>query len=339
MDTLSRWDRLALSVGAAPFARPGWVEAWAEATGRDSSVAVVERDGRLVAVLPVVVDGQSVTTAADWHVPFTEAIALDSEAMVTLMRGLDHTFRRVTLDFVVEGSLTELIGGIVLETRPKRRITRMRSPYVDSTRAWDEYRDSMSTKKLRELRRRRRRLEEAHGPVRRRVVDGAGEWAAALEAGFAVEASGWKGRAGTAVASDPATVRMYRGMAAWAAREKLLEIGLLVAGERIAAFDLALSDGSRTWLCKTGFDAELSRYAPGQLLRHDAIAAAFDRGLESYEFAGSAEPWKEEWTSAVRPIVMLDAYRRGLVGRGAVLGARFARFVRVAGSRLLHRAS
>lgn len=323
------WDRLARETLAVPFARPGWVTAWASAFGRRVSVACVERDGKLVAALPVVVDGHSVATAADWHVPSTEVVALDHEAVITLLRGLDRAYRRIVLDFVVADSLTELVGSLVLEPRPRRRLVRLRSPWIDTTGPWDDYVAGLSGKKLRELRRRRRRLGEQVGPVTYEIVDGAGPWREALDRGLAVEASGWKGQAGTAVASAPATDRFYRAVAEWAAAEKILEVGVLRAGERVVAFDLALCDGARTWLLKTGFDHDLAAHATGQILRHDAIEAAFRRGLESYEFTGDAEEWKREWTDRERPVVAIDAHRRGPIGHATLLAARTRRAIRV----------
>lgn len=335
----ARWDRLARDVAASPFSRPGWVAAWAGSFGHEVRVATVERDDHLVAVLPVVVTGRRARTAADWHVPHAEIVALDSEAHIAMMRGLDHHFARITMDFVVEGTLTELMASVVLESRPQRRIVRQRSPHIDTSGDVDAYLEELSTKKLREIRRRRRRMAEEIGEVRYHVVDGAGEWESALRAGIEVEASGWKGEAGTAVASDPATEAFYTRVARWAAAEKLLEVGLLTAGTRVVAFDLSLCDGYSTWLLKTGFDHELGRFAPGQILRHDAIMAAFERGLGAYEFTGESEAWKDEWTTHRRRVVMIDAFRYGSVGRMERFAARVVRAARVHTRRIAGRRS
>lgn len=329
-----QWDLLARECGAAPFVRPGWAAAWGDSFGRDVVVATVEREGELVAALPLIITGRRARTAADWHVPYTEVVAVDSEALITMMRGLDQHYRRITTDFVLEGSLTELMASVVLQTRPQRRVVRQRSPYIETAQGWSAYRSSLSTKKLREIRRRRRRMQEEVGDVRYEVVDGVGEWQEALRAGLAVEASGWKGDAGTAVASDPATERFYTEVARWAAREKIIEVGLLTAGSRVVAFDLSLCDGRSTWLLKTGFDHDLDRFAPGQILRHDAIAAAFERGLDAYEFTGESESWKDEWTTDRRRVLMIDAFRRGPAGVIEMSAVRVARAIRVHSRRL-----
>jgi len=328
-EVVERWARLAEDMEAAPFVHPGWIQAWSDAFGRDVTVATVERDGDLVALMPVVVAGDGVSTATDWHVPFTEAIAVDSPALVSLFKGIEESFKRISADFLLAGSMTELIGSIVLERRPHRRLIRQRSPYVNTAGNWDEYIGSRSTKKLRELRRRRRRLAEDLGRVTYAKFDAASDWASALDIGFEIEASGWKGEAGTALISDSATERCYRDLAAWAASRKLLEIGILSAGDRAIAFDLSLCDGRSVWLLKTGFAHDLGSYAPGMQIRFDAIADVFKRGLDSYEFTGDAEPWKDEWTELTRPVVLIDAFRPGRIGQAELLAARMARAIRV----------
>ena len=51
------------------------------------------------------------------------------------------------------------------------------------------------------------------------------------------------------------------------------------------------------------------------LLRHEMIARAFGEGLRSYEFLGADEPWKLEWTSAVRRRDLFQAFAPTARGR------------------------
>jgi CelD/BcsL family acetyltransferase involved in cellulose biosynthesis len=333
-EVIEEWDRLARDVGSSPFTRPGWVLAWSAAFGHPVHLASVRSRGQLRAALPVVVARHRVRTATDWHVPWVEGIALDIEAHAELIHGLDRTFRRVSLDFVRGTSVTARLATMALSHRPVRRITRLSSPYVDTTTAWDGYEAALSTKKLREMRRRQRRLASDVGTVGFEIVDGAGDWESVLAAGTAVEASGWKGTAGSAVTSDPATESFYRSVAQWAAREKLLQIAVLRAGDSVVAFDLALSDGFRTWLLKTGYDDRFAPYSPGTLLRYEVLKHAFGSGLDSYEFTGEAEPWKTEWTAATRPVEMIDFFARGVRGALQLGRVRLERALRVRARRL-----
>ena len=82
------------------------------------------------------------------------------------------------------------------------------SPFIDLGIGAESYLESMPSKKLRELRRRRRRLEE-EGRVTIEVYDGAGNLDRLLTEGFAVEAA--SGDGGT-FASAIGAVRAATGL-------------------------------------------------------------------------------------------------------------------------------
>src|SRR5207247_10269646 len=64
------------------------------------------------------------------------------------------------------------------------------------------------------------------------VVDGSERLDELLEEGFRVEASGWKSRAGTAIASRPDTRRFYTDVARWASDRGWLRLAFLRLGGR-----------------------------------------------------------------------------------------------------------
>jgi hypothetical protein len=68
--------------------------------------------------------------------------------------------------------------------------------------SWESYREELGKKLASELRRRRRRLEEA-GRFSFEVLDGDDRLAELLDEGFAVEAAGWKGERDSAICSRP----------------------------------------------------------------------------------------------------------------------------------------
>lgn len=325
----AEWDDLAVRTEAAPFSRPAWVRAWSNAFGRDVRAATVRRGGRLVAVVPVTERAKVVATAADWHVPMLEAVAADAEALDALTVHLLTDRRRVTIDFVPAGGPTASAfeaafhqHGFRVRYRP-----RLESPFVDFADGWDPYAETLSTRKWRELRRRRRRLEE-EGAVEFAVGDGTHDLDRQLSEGFAVEGSGWKDARGTAIASDRRVERFYREVTCWAAHEGMARIATLrVAGKPIA-FDLSFVRGGTEWLLKTGFDPAWSRFSPGSLLRAEALRRACEEKMRVYEFAGAADPWKMEWTTSTRPILVIDGFAPGLSGTATMQAARLQRRVR-----------
>lgn len=88
-------------------------------------------------------------------------------------------------------------------------------PYLDLAEAWEENLARLRKSVRKDLRRRRRRLEEA-GDVTVDVRDGTDDLAALLEDGYAMEPSGWKAERGTAIISSRATRAFYTDAAEWA---------------------------------------------------------------------------------------------------------------------------
>jgi CelD/BcsL family acetyltransferase involved in cellulose biosynthesis len=123
---------------------------------------------------------------------------------------------------------------------------------------------------------------------------------AALAEGFALEAAGWKGARGTAIACDPALTARYRAVAhAFAARGQLC-CYFLRAGARRVAFHFALCDGDTYYLFKPGFDPELASFGLGHLLVDAVARDLIARGVRELDFLGDDMPWKREWTAATR---------------------------------------
>ena len=338
-DLAAAWDDLADRVGAAPFARPGWLLAWAEATGLSLEALTAWQGPRLVGVLPVAGDGRHLRTPADWHTPWLEAVADGPDAHQALSAALAGAGRpRVTVDFVLAGEPTAEAAASALSAAGYRLSprTRLESPYVRVAGPWEGYLASLSTHRRSELRRRARRLEGA-GAVSREVHEGGERLSALLDEAITLESAGWKGTAGTAIASDPALAAFYRRVAGWAAERGWLRLAFLRLDGRALAFDLALEAGGRHFLLKTGYDPAFTSFSPGLLLRLHMLERAFAAGMASYEFCGAAEPWKLEWAPATRPVLAIEAFSPTPAGALAEATARLSRFARVTTRRLLRR--
>ncbi len=116
-----------------------------------------------------------------------------------------------------------------------------------------------------ELRRRWRRLAET-GAV---LITTATEPAAvgrALDDFLALEAGGWKGRAGTATADhDPLRRFIVAAVCDLAAEGKAAINRILIDGRAIAAA-IVLRSGRRAWFWKIAYDEAFARYSPGVML-------------------------------------------------------------------------
>ncbi|MBW3602601.1 MAG: GNAT family N-acetyltransferase [Actinobacteria bacterium] len=312
------WDDLADRVGASPFLRPGWVRAWWGAFGHGGlRVAVARRDGRPVGVLPFVRRRGVVVSPTNWHSHEYAFLAADADAVAVLtdalVAGRPH---HVRLDLLREGT-PELAAYRARAAALGYRSGAgelLRSPYVPLVGGWSAYEQGLGARKLRELRRRGRRLAEA-GRVTFEVSDGAGDLDGLLDEGFRVEAAGWKGAAGTAIAAHPHTRRFYAGLAGWARERGWLRRAFLRLSGRAIAFDLALEHAGVHYLLKTGYDPTFRAYAPGALLRREMLARAFAGHLARYEFLGDTAPWKREWASREHVLLRLRSYAPSTLGR------------------------
>jgi CelD/BcsL family acetyltransferase involved in cellulose biosynthesis len=121
---------------------------------------------------------------------------------------------------------------------------------------------SIGTKKRGELRRQRRRLGDS-GVVMSSSVGEAAAMAHALDDFFAIEAGGWKGRAGTAARSD-ADVRKFMQAAVTAlADEGKARIDRLFVDARAIAAMVMLKSGTTVWGWKIAYDESFARFSPG----------------------------------------------------------------------------
>src|SRR4051812_29727657 len=114
----SEWDELANRTNASPFLRPGWFAAWlsAFADGTRPVVYAARRDGRLVAVLPLLT-GRRARSPTNSHTPVFDLLASDAEAARTIVYELlGVRFPQLDLTYLESGGAllrawSELEGG------------------------------------------------------------------------------------------------------------------------------------------------------------------------------------------------------------------------------------
>jgi hypothetical protein len=87
--------------------------------------------------------------------------------------------------------------------------------------------------------------------------------AAALQDFLTLEAAGWKGRAGTAAASDPAIATFIRNAVAGLAAQGKARVDRMLSDGRAIAATITLASGDTAWCWKIAYDESLSRASPG----------------------------------------------------------------------------
>jgi len=181
-------------------------------------------------------------------------------------------------------------------------------PFILLDPSWREPESHLNSGRRSDLRRARRKAEQLGTVDSRVLTPRPSELASLLDEAFAVEASGWKGAASSALCCDPRRASFFRRYAAAAARFGMLRILFLRIGGDLAAMQIAVETRRKLWLLKVGYREQLAKCSPGMLLMRDSIAYAADAGLEGFEFLGRAEAWTDVWTDQLREHVSLRVY-------------------------------
>ena len=320
------WGALADRTAAPPALYPGYVASWVAAYSAPERLRVITvwRGDRLAAVLPLVLDRSRRSTVAMRDV---EEAGLVSDgpgsARAAAQGALGMGVARVLLRPVVAGGPTHLAFASVAEDGGGATLARVidEQPVVDIAGPWDPYFRGLSRNTRSDVARRRRRLAEA-GEVTVEVLDGAAGLDAALDTAMLIEASGWKGRAGTALASRPDEERFHRLLAMWAARRGWFRLAFLRLDGRPIAFHFSLQAHGIVYPLKIGFAEDMAAHSPGTVLMAAEIERAFGEGLSRFDFAGSVADYKNRWSTGSRVMIELSAFPSGPAGAAARAAAR-----------------
>jgi hypothetical protein len=253
---------------------------------------VASRGERLVALLPVAASGVRLglrRRPGAWTSPYAVGTTplLDRDlvepaggalldGLAALARGGAFAWPLLSLETPVGRTLRDIIARRGWPHAVEDAFARA---VLDRRESYDAYAAELGRNRRKGMRRLRARLEEAGALEHVAVMDGEA-LPSAVEAFLALEASGWKGRAGTALAARADTAAFARRLFGGADGPVRARADLLTLDGRPIAASLALVCGGTAHLLKTAYDESLRRLAPGLVLE-DAIV----RGLHETGFA------------------------------------------------------
>ena len=315
----AEWRVLSAHMGN-PLLEYDWIRAAADTLHADGDLAVItlRREGRLAAIAPLArtrglggmalefIGARTLAEPADF-------LYEDPAARMALCDALRERREPLVCARLPADSATALHdagrrGGYSLTTAsaPAPTLT------IDSD--WAQFEQGLSSRRRSDYRALRRKLA-LRGRVEFAVES---PDAAAFDDRFAefmrVEAAGWKGRGGSALARRD-DLRAFFGAAgrAYAARGQLRYCRLAVDGVAVAA-QICIEYGERWWVLKIGFDEAWADYSPGLQLSWDTVRTAFERRLRGIEYLGTAEAWLTIWTRRERTLANLRYYPRSIGG-------------------------
>lgn len=254
---------------------------------------------------------------ANWHTPEAGPLAVDDQAQQAVVMALLAAHpRRISLAFLDGAAATT---GRLRQTlvRAEYRIVERQltsAPYVALEGDWDAFHQRLPRKLRNELRRRERRLAD-EGVVASEVSDGTADLDDRFAELLRLEALGWKGEGGTAIASRPDTRAFYRGVAEWAAARGWLRLPSVRLDDRPLAMRFGLEAHGVFYSMKVGFDPAFRAFGPGVMLLRDVIRRSYEAGLERVELLGTIDPHKQQWSTGVRERIALQTFSPAPAGR------------------------
>lgn len=182
----------------------------------------------------------------------------------------DGPFHQLLVDLVYARSLSHYI-----DTRYTRALFRRPADSVKYIAA------QISSKSMQQYRRKRERLAEL-GVLDIRHLSDQDDATGWIDAFLELEASGWKGAIGTALAASESHATFFRAAASAAHENGRLKMsGLWLDGRPIAS-RVSFRAGDGTFLFKLAYDEEFSKYSPGMLLELEFIRAGVE-GPDGWE--------------------------------------------------------
>lgn len=264
---LPDWE-LAVNASARERTGAAALSAWSDTTTLIGLMPVISMRRAYGIPLPALVSADPYGTLCT---PLLDRDMAD-EAAANILRNARQAgahaliLNAVTLDGVAMKAFTEVLrrdgrAPLVLQSH-------VRACLDASGDADDTLRDALGTKKLKELRRQRNRLAE-HGVVSFDVARTPAEVAASLDTFLMLEASGWKGKRGTALGQDEGDATFVRRATAALAATGQCEIVTLRTGETPVAAAIVLRHQDRAFYFKLGVDERFAKLSPGVQLTLD----------------------------------------------------------------------
>jgi CelD/BcsL family acetyltransferase involved in cellulose biosynthesis len=293
------WNELA-GPDALPVMRHEWFLSCAGSIHPEAElhILVLRSGGALRAIAPMALSGRLACMGVSSLYEPCDLLYDSDESLDELLAALRRCGRTVVLQRLPGESRT----GEALEGRRAVVVRRnsTSSLYVECSGSWEEFYESISSRRRYDLRRARRRAEK-HGEVGVEIIRPTPqEFHDLLPAFIEVEAAGWKGRRGSALKENERLRKFFTSYGEIAARQDLLTISSLKIGDSTAAVQLGVEFGGSFWVLKIGYDERWAKCSPGMQLTHEMVRYCFERGLSRYELLGAEEPWQRVWAGGER---------------------------------------
>ncbi|WP_149497969.1 GNAT family N-acetyltransferase [Roseiconus lacunae] len=264
-------------------------------------VLVAERNDRLVGLLPIVTKSLGpipLRIAQAWRpeVAFDSTPLIDAECVVEVLEGILQTLRDVghrMLDFnTVSGEPAFDLALFEAARRGSLNVFRrdrfQRAALRPQGTAEDYFPRVLSKNRRKKLSRALRGLESL-GEISFETAQSdfqAREW---METFLDIEASGWKGNASTAFASEDETFRFFVDVVGRLIDSQKLDLSRLTVNSVPIAMLVDVRSNGHVACYKTAFDERYAEYSPGTLLERYNVERMHESGIELCDSCGDPD--------------------------------------------------
>ena len=310
-----------------------WLHALAERPAEVCFVAL-RRGVRLLAVVPLEPRARRgslgalrvLELPAHGHLPLADVVCHPEIDVRTLLGAVTAALRSAGIAWDVlqfenvmdESVLARCEPGVL--PRVRRELVKT-CDYIACDRPWEEYAATLSANFRSNLNKARNKLAR-ESDVQFEIAHTPEAIEAMLPDVLQIEASGWKGAAGTAIVNDPRLMDFYgRQVAAFAPGGGVMLSRLRVGGRTIAA-EYCLVDNATLYLIKLAYDEGVAKLAPGNSLLERMFRSIHEQfGLRYINLVGSP-PWFAHWNPERIPVWRIQLGGSGLRARAQWVARR-----------------
>lgn len=314
------WDQLVSQRAATPYylrwdAFAAYFRHLRE-TGDGPLIIELRRDADCVGLLTLEVEQLRVfgiplrclrLASHDDHTPYADLLLLDGESLAPFWPALIAALknRRIHWELIrfpglrtdQQHKIPSRVHGMPAVVRHSRQ-----AMYFDCSRGYEDLLQRLKAPIRKKLDRALRRLERDHRYLIRTVRSDDADADHAFSDFLRLEAAGWKGQEGTALAMSPRLTEFYRSLFRAQAAGSWGEIHLLIVdGDVVAAELCVVSDGIRVTK-KTAYDERYGRFSPGHLMLAQLLKISCeDPTVRALDTEG-APGYLTEWNPNVWPV-------------------------------------
>lgn len=343
VEALEAWRRFESGAMKLPYQNPDWLQAWTtHLLPRNARPLIVVGtvEGKIVVLLPLMIVKVFGATVCRWlggGMQNVNAGIFDRgwlkrarpADMDMLLRRVAERLPEIAL-FHLERQPNELfgvanplaaVGTAIGHCDPLYRTT-----MGNDFEQWEKERRSRGSRNR--LRRRRKHLDETHGPVQI-VKAGTKEHVETILAAFQRQR---QHSSRTGRIPNPFAGRKVQGFITAAAlsgldRKDGLHLFALQAGDGIVAVSMALRNGLRHSGFAISMDESHSEYSPGKVLEREVLQLQHEAGVREIDFGIGDDSYKSEWTDRTE---LVDSFVP-LSARGFAIGIALSRAMQAKG--------